>query len=79
MGGDNVAVAALEDPAPFARDRVRVLEVLLEQIAREARVEPVDVCHSCLCSSGGCYQRGLLVTTATASPAAKLKAAIATA
>jgi hypothetical protein len=32
----DVAVAALEQPAPLARDRVRVLEVLLEQVAGEA-------------------------------------------
>jgi hypothetical protein len=51
MRGDDVAVAALEEPAPFARDRVGVLEVLLEQIAREARVQPVDVGHYVLCSN----------------------------
>jgi hypothetical protein len=32
MGCDDVTVATLEQLAPLARDRVRVLEVLLEQV-----------------------------------------------
>ena len=79
MSRDDLAVAALEETAPFARDRFWVLEVLLEQVAREARVQAVDVSHNVLCSNEPCYQRGWLVITATASPIAKQAAAIATA
>ena len=79
MRRDDVAVAALEELAPLARDRVRVLEVLLEQVAREAGVQAVDVSHYVLCSNEACYQRGWLVITATASPIAKQAAAIETA
>ena len=79
MGRDDVAVAALEELTPLARDRVGVLEVLLEQVAREARVQPVDVSHYVLCSNEECYQRGWLVITATASPIAKQAAPVATA
>lgn len=79
MGRDNVAVAALEELAPLARDRFGILEVLLEQVAREARVQAVDVSHYVLCSNEARYQRGWLVITATASPIAKQAALIATA
>ena len=75
----DVALAALEQPAPLSWDRVRILEVLLEQVSREAGVQPVDVGHYYLCSSGGRYQRGWLVTTATAMPTAKETAPTATA
>ena len=67
MSRDDLAVAAFEEPTPFARDRLWVLEVLLEQVAREARVQAVDVSHYVLCSNEACYQRGWLVITATAS------------
>ena len=43
MGGDEVAVAALEELAPLGRHRVRILEVVLEQQPRVSRVRPVDV------------------------------------
>ena len=79
MGCDDVTVATLEQLAPLARDRVRVLEVLLEQVTREACVQAVDVSHYVLCSNGARYQRGWLVITATASPIAKQAAPIATA
>ena len=79
MSRDDLAVAALEEPAPFGRDRVWVLEVLLEEVAREARVQPVDVSHYVLCSNEARYQRGWLVITATASPIAKQAAPVATA
>jgi hypothetical protein len=52
MSGHDVALAALEQSAPLARDRVRVLEVLLEEISGETRIQPVDVGHYCLCSNG---------------------------
>ena len=51
MSRDDLAVAALEEPAPFGWDRLRVLEVFLEQVAREARVQAVDVSHYVLCSN----------------------------
>ena len=79
MGRDDVAVAALEKLAPLARDRVGVFEVLLEQVACEARVQAVDVSHYVLCSNGTRYQRGWLVITATAIPTAKQAAPIETA
>ena len=79
MGRDGLAVAALEEQAPFARDRLWIVEVLLEEIARVARVQAVDVSHYVLCSNEGCYQRGWLVITATASPIANEAAPIATA
>ena len=41
-----LAVAALEDRAPFGRNGVRVLEIVLEQEARVPRVRPVDVGRS---------------------------------
>jgi hypothetical protein len=44
--GDELAGAALEERAPLARDRLRVLEVLLEERAGVARVESVDVVHA---------------------------------
>ena len=59
MGRDDVAVAALEQLAPLARDRVRVLEVLLEQVAREARVQAVDVSHYVLCSNEAALPEGM--------------------
>ena len=79
VGRNDVAVAALEELAPLGWDRVRVLEVLLEEIASEARVQAVDVSHYILCSNATCYQRGWLVITATASPIAKQAAPVATA
>jgi hypothetical protein len=45
MGGDDIAAAALEELAPLGRDRVRILEVVLEQVTSEARVQPIDVGH----------------------------------
>ena len=79
MGRDDLAVAALEEQSPFARDRLWILEILLEEVARVARVQAVDVSHYVLCSNEGCYQRGWLVITATASPIAKQAAPVATA
>ena len=79
MGCDDVAVAAFEELAPLGWDRIWVLEVLLEQVTREAGVQAVDVSHYILCSNGPRYQRGWLVITATASPIAKQRAPIATA
>ena len=79
MRRDDVAVAALEEPTPLAWDRVGVLEVLLQQVAREACIQSVDVSHYVLCSNEACYQRGWLVITATASPIAKQAAPIETA
>ena len=51
--GDQLAVSALEQPAPLLRDRAGVLEVFLEQRLRVARVQPVDVVHRSTCSSTG--------------------------
>ena len=75
--GDDLAGAALEQVPPFRRDRVRVLEVVLEQVACIAGVEAVDVHYACC--SRACYQSGLLVTTATAIPTAKHSAPMKTA
>ena len=79
MGRNDLAVAALEEQAPFVRDRLWIFEVLLEEIASKARVQPVDVSHYVLCSNATCYQRGWLAITATASPIAKHAALIETA
>ena len=43
MRRDELAVAAFEQLAPLGRHRIRVLEVVLEQQARVAGVQPVDV------------------------------------
>jgi hypothetical protein len=43
---DELAVAALEERAPLGRDRVGILEVVLEQQPGVAGVEPVDVVHA---------------------------------
>ena len=43
MRRDEVAVAALEQLAPLGRNRVRVLEIVLEQQPRVSGVRPVDV------------------------------------
>ena len=51
MGRDDVAATAFEELAPLRRDRVRVLEVVLEKVAREPRVQPIDVGHYCCCSN----------------------------
>jgi hypothetical protein len=50
MGCDDVARPALEQLAPLARDRFGILEVVLEQVACEARVQSVDVHYVC-CSN----------------------------
>ena len=42
---DDCRVAALEERAPFLRNRLRILEVLLEQGLGIARVQSVDVAH----------------------------------
>src|SRR5438876_5716800 len=77
IGSDHLAVAALEQPSPLRRDRVRILEVVLEQIARVAGVQTVDV-HQ-FCCSRACYQSGWLVITATAMPTAEHRAPMNTA
>ena len=46
MGGHQLARAALEQRAPLARDRLGVLEVLLEERAGEACVQAVDFVHA---------------------------------
>src|SRR5262249_50652066 len=51
MRRDQVAATALEELAPLTRDRIWVLEVVLEQVAREACVQPVDVGHYTCCSN----------------------------
>jgi hypothetical protein len=53
VGGDELAVAALEELTPLGRDGVRVLEVVLEQEPGIARVQPVDVAvaHTMCCSN----------------------------
>jgi len=51
MRGDDVTPSALEELALFGRYRLVILEVVLEQVAREARVEPVDVGHYICCSN----------------------------
>ena len=43
---DELAVAAFEEPPPFLRDRVRILEVLVEQEPGVARVQSVDFVRS---------------------------------
>jgi hypothetical protein len=45
MRGDDIASTALEELSPLAGDGVGILEVVLEQIVREAGVEAVDVSH----------------------------------
>ena len=44
--GDELAVAALEERSPLGRNRLGVLEVLLEERARKARVQAVNVLHA---------------------------------
>ena len=50
MGRDEVGIAALEERAPLRRHRLGVLEVLVEQGARVAGVQAVDVvrAHPCV-------------------------------
>jgi hypothetical protein len=38
-----IAVAAFEERPPLERDGLRVFEVLLEELACEACVQPVDI------------------------------------
>ena len=61
MRRDELARPALEQRAPFVRDTVRVLEVLLEQRARVARVQSVDVmhCHRLCCTNRDPSRGGL--------------------
>src|SRR5262249_54148798 len=73
----DLACAALEEVAPLRGDRVGVLEVILEQVARVTGVEAVDVHYAC-CSRGS-DQSGLLVIPATAMPTAKQSALMKTA
>jgi hypothetical protein len=58
---DDIAATTFEELPPFGRDRIRVLEVVLEQIARETGVQPVDVSHLVLCTTvtSGTAARGL--------------------
>jgi len=42
---DQVAVAALEERPPLGRDRLGILEVLLEQDSCVAGVDCIDVTH----------------------------------
>ena len=53
MGGDELAVAALEQASPLRRDCLGVLEVLVEERPCVAGVQSVDVerAHSACCSS----------------------------
>ena len=53
VGRDELAVAALEQLAPLGRDRVGILEVVLEQVAGVAGVQAVDVVrtHRLCCSN----------------------------
>ena len=78
-----VAVAALEERAPLVRDRVGVLEVLLEDEGRVARVQSVDsgrdAIETCCSSDEPRYQSGWLVTTAIVMPRKKQTAPIITA
>src|SRR6184192_1461731 len=74
---DDVTRTAFEQTAPLRRDRCRILEVVLEQISRIARVEAVDI-HQVCCSRDR-YQSGWLVITATANPTAKENAPMKTA
>ena len=53
MGGDELAVAALEELAPLLRDRVGILEVVLEQEPGVARVQAVDVVRTHMSSRAG--------------------------
>ena len=46
MRRDQLGVAALEERAPLRRDRLGVLEVLVEQRTRVAGVQTVDVVHA---------------------------------
>ena len=43
VGGDQLAVAALEQLAPLGRDGIGILQIVLEQKPGIARVQPVDV------------------------------------
>jgi len=45
VGRHELARAAFEERAPLARDRLGIFEVLLEESARVARVQSVDVVH----------------------------------
>ena len=53
MRGNELAVAALEQLAPFGRDGVGILEIVLEQKPGVARVQPVDVvrAHTVCCTN----------------------------
>src|SRR5918912_3028758 len=51
MRRDDLATAALEKLPPFARNRLGILQVLLEEVPCESGVQAVDVSHPCLCSS----------------------------
>ena len=61
MRGDELAVAALEELAPLGRDRIGVLEVVLEQEPGVAGVQPVDVlrAHRLCCSNRDETRRGI--------------------
>jgi hypothetical protein len=50
MGRDELGIPALEERAPLRRDRFGILEVVVEQGARVAGVQPVDVvrAHPCV-------------------------------
>ena len=50
MGRDELGLAALEEGAPLGRNRVGILEVLVEQRARVAGVQAVNVvrAHPCV-------------------------------
>src|SRR6266542_714620 len=58
MGRHELARAAFEEGAPLGRDRLRILEVLLEQGARVARVQAVYFVHAhTLCCTTGIPSR----------------------
>ena len=74
---DDAGITTLEERSPFLRDRLGVLEVLLEQSLGIARVDSVDIAHahqvrsSTASPCGGAsppQKIGLLVRTATDIP-----------
>ena len=58
---NELAVAALEELTPFSRDRVGILEVVLEQQTGVAGVQAVDVVrtHRLCCSNRDEPKRGI--------------------
>ena len=68
MGGHQLAGPTLEQRAPLARDRLGILEVLLEERAGEACVQAVYFvhAHTLCCTTGIPSRRGSILRLSTA-------------